>query len=44
MPNINEFLSQPEKIFSPELEKIDGAKPAQNVIRILTFITGMQLI
>jgi hypothetical protein len=27
MPNINEFLNQPEQIFSPELEKIGGAKP-----------------
>ena len=27
MPNINEFLNPPERIFSPELEKIGGAKP-----------------
>jgi hypothetical protein len=27
MPNINEFLSQPERIFSPELEKMGGMKP-----------------
>jgi len=27
MPNINEFLGKPERIFSPELEKIGGLKP-----------------
>ncbi len=27
MPNINEFLNQPEKIFPTELEKIGGSKP-----------------
>lgn len=27
MPNINEFLNKPEKIFTTELEKIGGVKP-----------------
>jgi hypothetical protein len=27
MPNINEFLNEPEKIFAPELEKMGGVKP-----------------
>ena len=27
MPNINEFLNKPEKIFTSELEKIGGSKP-----------------
>ena len=27
MPNINEFLNKPEKLFTPELEKIGGVKP-----------------
>ena len=27
MPNINEFLNKPEKIFPSELERIGGAKP-----------------
>ena len=27
MPNINEFLDKPEKIFTTELEKIGGVKP-----------------
>ena len=27
MPNINEFLNQPERILSPELEKMGGMKP-----------------
>ena len=27
MPNINEFLNKPEKLFAPELEKIGGVKP-----------------
>jgi len=27
MPNINEFLNKPEKIFKNELEKMVGVKP-----------------
>jgi hypothetical protein len=27
MPNINEFLGKPEKLFKPELEKMGGTKP-----------------
>ena len=27
MPNINEFLGRPEKIFKNELEKMGGEKP-----------------
>jgi hypothetical protein len=27
MPNINEFLNKPEKVFSPELERLGGTKP-----------------
>ena len=27
MPNINEFLNKPEKIFTSELERIGGVKP-----------------
>jgi hypothetical protein len=27
MPNINEFLGKPEKLFKPELERIGGPKP-----------------
>jgi hypothetical protein len=27
VPNINEFLNKPEKLFAPELEKIGGVKP-----------------
>jgi hypothetical protein len=27
MPNLNEFFNKPERIFSPELEKIGGVKP-----------------
>jgi len=27
MPNINEFLNKPERIFPSELERIGGAKP-----------------
>jgi len=27
MPNINEFLGKPEKVFKNELERMGGAKP-----------------
>ena len=27
MPNINEFINQPEKIYKAELERIGGTKP-----------------
>lgn len=27
MPNINEFIGQPEKVYSRELEKMGGRKP-----------------
>jgi hypothetical protein len=27
MPNINEFLGKPEKVFAPELERLGGTKP-----------------
>jgi len=32
MPNINEFLNKPERIFPSELERIGGAKPCSKCI------------